>query len=71
MDLPPSQKKNTFISYQPSDSVFYKKDLVDDININIICNKNVSIVNYSRYYFFVLVLVLLLFSILYLNLYKK
>jgi hypothetical protein len=71
MDLPPSQKKNTFISYQPSDSVYYKKDLVDDININIICNKNVNIVNYSRYYFFVCVCVLLLFSILYLNLYKK
>ena len=71
MDLPPSQKENSFVSYQPSGSIYYKQDLVDDININVITNKNVNIVNYSRYYFFVFLFILLLFSILYLNLYKK
>ena len=70
-DLPPSQKNNSFISYQPSGHIFYKKNLVDDININIICDKNVNIVDYSRYYLFLFLFVLLLFSILYLNLYKK
>jgi hypothetical protein len=70
-DLPPSQKNNSFISYQPSGHLYYKQDLVDDININIICDKNVNIVDYSRYYLFLFLFVLLLFSILYLNLYKK
>jgi hypothetical protein len=70
-DLPPSQRNNSFLSYQPSGHLNYKQDLVDDININIICDKNVNIVDYSRYYFFLFLFVLLLFSILYLNLYKK
>jgi ectoine hydroxylase-related dioxygenase (phytanoyl-CoA dioxygenase family) len=70
-DLPPSQKNNSFISYQPSGHLFYKQDLVDEVNINIICDKDVNIVDYSRYYLFLFLFVLLLFSILYLNLYKK
>ena len=70
-DLPPSQKKGSFLSYQPSGSLYYKQDLVDNININIICDKNVNIVKYSRYYLFLFIFLLLLFSILYLNLYKK
>jgi hypothetical protein len=70
-DLPPSQTNNSFMSYQPSGHLYYKQDLVDDININIICDKNVNIVDYSSYYMFLLLFVLLLFSILYLNLYKK
>jgi hypothetical protein len=71
MDLPPSQTKNSFISYQPSASVYYKEGLVEDINVNIICNEKVNIVKYTRYYLFVFIFILLLFSILYLNLYKK
>jgi len=70
-DLPPSQRNNSFISYQPSGHLYYKQNLVDEININIICDKNVNIVDYSRYYLVLFLFVLLLFSILYLNLYKK
>ena len=70
-DLPPSQKKDSFLSYQPSGNLYYKPGLTDSVNINIICDKNVKIVDYSRYYFFLFLFLLLLFSILYLNLHKK
>lgn len=56
MDLPPWEKDNKYISYEPGKRILMedliKTNYIDDFNINILCDKNVISVPYSYYYFY-------------------
>ena len=71
-DLPPWEKLNTYISYEPSGRVYYKDGLKDDINVNVIFIKSL-IIKYSQYYLylFLLGIILLLLFILNIKTIKK
>jgi hypothetical protein len=58
MDIPPNQKKDKYISYEPVKRILHE-GLIDkeDLNVNIVCIKDVNTVPHSNYY--------LLFYILY------
>jgi hypothetical protein len=65
MDLPPWQKKDRYISYEPGGRVDYKEGLIDDNNINIIFNDS-EIIKYSNFYawiIFICFIIALLFII--------
>lgn len=51
IDLPPWQKYNTYITYEPGGRVRYKEGLKDDINKNIIF-VDAPFVKYSSFYFY-------------------
>lgn len=70
-DLPPSEKEDSIISYEPSGRIHYKDGLIDDININIIVDDSSKEVPYSRYYLFLFLFFIIVFLILYVNLKKK
>ena len=70
-DLPPSEKEDRIISYEPSGRIYYKPGLVDDININIIVDDTSEEVPYSRYYSFLFLFFIIGFLLLYVNLKKK
>jgi len=61
MDLPPWQKYNTFISYEPGGRIYYKHGLKDEINKNIVYI-DTKVVRYSHFYLY-----LFLFIVLVLN----
>jgi hypothetical protein len=70
-DIPPDEKDDYIISYEPSGRLYYKNGLVDDININIIVDDSSIEVPYSRYYFFLFLFFILSFLLLYVNIKKK
>jgi len=53
MDLPPWEKKNKYITYEPSGRVYYTPGLKEDINVNVVFEKT-PVVKYSRFYLYVL-----------------
>jgi len=61
MDLPPWQKYNTFISYEPGGRIYYKPGLKNEINKNIVYI-DTKVVSYSHFYLY-----LFLFIVLFLN----
>ena len=70
-DLPPGEKEDRIISYEPSGRIYYKPGLVEDININIIVDDTSEEVPYSRYYSFLFLFFIIGFLLLYVNLKKK
>jgi hypothetical protein len=71
MDIPPSEKEDSIISYEPSGRVYYKNGLIDDINVNIIVDDSSKEIPYSRYYLFLFLFFIIGFLLIYLNLKKK
>jgi len=72
IDLPPYEKKNNIISYEPGKRVnFENSKSYTDTNINIICDKNIPSVDPSNYYLYILLLLLFIFVIIVLYLYVK
>lgn len=63
-DLPPWQKKDRYISYEPGGRVNYKEGLVDDININVIFIDS-EFVKYSRFYMWVMACFILILIFIY------
>ena len=70
-DVPPSEKEDSIISYEPSGRVYYKDGLIDDININIIVDDSSKEIPYSRYYLFLFLFFIIGFLLIYVNLKKK
>ena len=66
-DLPFFYKKGKIISYEPSGRIYYKDDLKDKININIVTDTDIEYVPYSNFYLFVLILIIISFLLLYIN----
>ena len=74
MDLPPNEKKDVYISYEPGRSMdFIDVTQKEDLNVNILCDTNVRYVPYSNYYLyiFIFLLTLLIFIILYIKKFYK
>jgi ectoine hydroxylase-related dioxygenase (phytanoyl-CoA dioxygenase family) len=71
MDIPPSEKEDSIISYEPSGRVYYKDGLIDDINVNIIVDDSSKVIPYSRYYLFLFLFFIIGFLLIYVNLKKK
>jgi hypothetical protein len=70
-DVPPYEKEDSIISYEPSGRIYYKDGLIDDININIIVDDSSNIIPYSRYYLFLFLFFIIGFLLIYVNLKKK
>lgn len=70
-DVPPHEKEDSIISYEPSGRIYYKDGLVDDININIIVDDSSNVIPYSRYYLFLFLFFIIGFLLIYVNLKKK
>ena len=66
-DLPFFYKKGKIISYEPSGRIYYKDNLKDKININIVIDTDIEYVPYSNFYLFVLILIIISFLLLYIN----
>jgi hypothetical protein len=66
-DLPFFYKKGKIISYEPSGRIYYKDNLKDKININIVTDTDIEYVPYSNFYLFVLILIIISFLLLYIN----
>ena len=66
-DLPFFYKKGKIISYEPSGRIYYKENLKDKININIVTDTDIEYVPYSNFYLFVLILIIISFLLLYIN----
>jgi hypothetical protein len=58
IDLPPWQKYNSYITYEPGGRVSYKEGLKDDINKNIIFVDG-PFVKYSSFYFYLFLCIVL------------
>jgi len=66
-DLPFFYKKGKIISYEPSGRIYYKDNLKNKININIVTDTDIEYVPYSNFYLFVLILIIISFLLLYIN----
>ena len=66
-DLPFFYKKGKIISYEPSGRIYYKDDLKDKININIVINNDVEYLPYSNFYLFLFILIIISILIFYTN----
>jgi hypothetical protein len=66
-DLPFFYKKGKIISYEPSGRIYYKDNLKDKININIVTDTDIEYVPYSNFYLFVFILIIISFLLLYIN----
>jgi hypothetical protein len=64
MDLPPWQKKDRYISYEPGGRVNYKEGLIDVNNINVIFNDS-EIVKYSNFYAWILFIIFIIILIVF------
>lgn len=67
MDVNPREKKNNYITYEPSTRLIFN-DLVEkeNLNINIICDENAKSVSYSNYYLYLIIFWIAMFIVLYL-----
>ena len=61
MDIPPSEKKGHYISYEVARRVFMDDIKIDDQNINVICDKSIKTMNHSTHYWFLGLIYILLF----------
>lgn len=66
MDLPPWQKKERYITYEPGGRVYYREGLLDKININVVF-KDTEIVKYSHFYLWIMLFILFCIFILYIR----
>lgn len=69
MDLPPWQKKDRYISYEPGGRVEYKDGLIDDNNINVIFNDS-EIVKYSNFYAWIIFICFIIIGLILFNTFK-
>lgn len=69
MDLPPWQKKDRYISYEPGGRVDYKDGLIDDNNINVIFNDS-EIVKYSNFYAWIIFVCFIIIVFILFNTFK-
>jgi len=51
MDIDPAQKKDHYITYEPTQRI-HDLNKTGDLNVNIICDTNVKTVSYSNYYLY-------------------
>lgn len=60
MDLPPWEKKNKYISYEPGKRVIIEdlanNNHIEDLNVNILCDKNIYSRPYSNFYLYIYIL---------------
>ena len=59
MDIPPSEKKGHYVSYEPGRRVFMNDIEVEDQNVNVICDTTITTMKHSKYYWFLGVLYIL------------
>jgi hypothetical protein len=70
MDLPPWQKKDRYISYEPGGRVNYKEGLIHDNNINVIFNDS-EIVKYSNFYAWIIFICFIIIVLILFNIFKS
>lgn len=61
-ELPPWQKKDRYVSYEPGNRIKYIDGLVDDQNINIIFNDS-EIVKYSNFYLWIFIFIFIIIGL--------
>jgi hypothetical protein len=65
IDLPPWEKANKYISYEPAKTISINKITDSEItNINIFCDDSITIKSGSNFYFFILLFLLILIYLL-------
>ena len=66
MDISPQDKKNNYITYEPSERMIFN-DLVEkeNLNINIICDEKAKAISCSNYYLYFFIIMILIFILLY------
>lgn len=61
MDISPGEKKDKYVTYEPGRRIIFEELIgKEDLNVNIICDKNVTTVPCGNYYLYVFILFLLL-----------
>jgi hypothetical protein len=60
IDIAPWDKKNRYITYEPGRRIFMENleinNKIEDLNVNVLCNKNVNSIYCSNYYLYVFLL---------------
>jgi hypothetical protein len=64
-DLSDSEKMGRYISYEPIKRVYYNENdlMIDEQNINIICNNNITTVFMNNNYLFLFVILVILLTV--------
>lgn len=52
MDISPAEKKDHYITYEPTKRFIYDLNKTEDLNVNIICDTSAKTVSYSNYYLY-------------------
>lgn len=61
MDISPGEKKDKYVTYEPGRRIIFEELIgKEDLNVNIICDKNVTTVPCGNYYLYVFIFFLLL-----------
>lgn len=57
MDISPFEKKNKYVSYEPAKRILLEEITnKEDLNVNIICEKDCNAIPYSNFYLFFYIL---------------
>jgi len=61
LDIPPNEKKNKYVSYESGKRLLYENVRPqEDLNINIICDKQATSITFSHYYLYMFIMFVLI-----------